>query len=305
MQIIHHLNSDKLPLQIPLALTIGNFDGVHLGHKKIISELKAQNLSTGILTFEPHPSEFFSDKKLEKFRLTSLAQKLKIFSDLGVDYVFVLPFNQQLAEVSAEDFVQKILVEKLHVKHLVVGYDFTFGKNREGNFEFLRKISQACGFNVSQVEALTENSEIISSSAIRKLISDEKVAAANKILGQNFSVCGFVTTGRKLASQLGFPTMNLAAKPQIIQPKFGVYRSAIFIPHLCRTFSSITNFGVKPTIDGNSEPIYETHIPRFYADCYGAKIHVELLDFVREEKKFNSLEELCRQINQDISTVQK
>lgn len=305
MQIIRHLNSSKLPLHEGLALTIGNFDGVHLGHQKIISQLKEQNLATGVLTFEPHPAEFFSGKKLQNFRLTSLAQKLKIFAELGVDYVFVLPFGTKLAKVSATDFVQKILVEKLCVKHLIVGYDFTFGKNREGNFELLQKMSQGCGFNVFQVAALMENSEIFSSSASRKLIAAGKIAEANKILGKNFAVSGFVANGRKLASQLGFPTMNLAAKPQIIQPKFGVYHSRIFIPHLRRAFNSITNFGVKPTIDGTSAPIYETHIPQFYADCYDKKISVELLDFIREEKKFASLDELRKQISQDISMILK
>ncbi len=287
-----------------LALTIGNFDGVHLGHDKIISEVKScaeeKNLLSAILTFEPHPVVFFNQEKTKNFNINSLSQKLKIFAEKKIDQVIVLPFSHKIAAIEAEDFIEQILVKALNVKHLSVGYDFTFGKDRKGNFQLLENAAKKFGFELKQISALKESDQIYSSSLIRKLISEGKIAEANKFLGHNFSICGNVVSGRKLANQLGFPTANLISKSHIIKPKFGVYKTSTFVPDLEEKFPSITNFGIKPTIGGDLNPLFETHILNFSGDLYGRKIEVEFLDFVREERKFASLDELKEQIRKDI-----
>lgn len=306
MKIIRGLNhiANNLP---PLALTIGNFDGVHLGHLKIIDEVKKiakeKKLSSAILTFEPHPISFLRPEKACDFRITSLAQKLKIFSEADIDYVITLPFNKNFSEISASDFVQKILVESLNVKHLTIGYDFTFGKNREGNFKLLEEFN----FDLTEILPVKNHEQTCSSSVIRKLLNEGKIAEANKILGRNFTISGLVNEGKKLASQLGFPTANLITKPQLIKPKSGVYKTKTFIPFLKKEFLSITNFGLKPTpyalrLTPNAY-LFETHIPNFSENIYGKKIIVEFIDFIREEKKFASMKELREQIAKDIKKI--
>ena len=306
MKIIRGLNhiANNLP---PLALTIGNFDGVHLGHLKIIDEVKKiakeKKLSSAILTFEPHPISFLRPEKACDFRITSLAQKLKIFSEADINYVITLPFNKNLSEILAQDFVQKILVEALNIKHLTIGYDFTFGKNREGNFKLLEEFN----FDLTEILPVKNHEQTCSSSVIRKLLNEGKIAEANKILGRNFTISGLVNEGKKLASQLGFPTANLITKPQLIKPKSGVYKTKTFIPFLKKEFLSITNFGLKPTpyalhLTPNAY-LFETHIPNFSENIYGKKIIVEFIDFIREEKKFASMKELREQIAEDIKKI--
>ncbi|OFW80553.1 MAG: hypothetical protein A2887_05270 [Alphaproteobacteria bacterium RIFCSPLOWO2_01_FULL_40_26] len=338
MKVIRNLKNCSKSIT-PLALTIGNFDGVHLGHSAILKQVKKiakeKNLASGILTFEPHPIAFLHPEKPGDFRITSLAQKLKIFHDEEIDLVIILPFNQKLSEISAPDFVQKILLETLNIKHLTIGYDFTFGKNREGNFKMLEKFDfghvanqlseksepliykgssslkmvrngdlRQSHFGLNEISPTKIANRTCSSSSIRKFITEGKISEANEILGRNFSITGIVNEGKKLASQLGFPTMNLAVKPHIIKPKFGVYKTRTFIPHLNQKFSSITNFGIKPTLhQDQDEPLFETNIPDFNKEIYGKKIHVEFLDFIREEKKFASLGELKQQIERDINQI--
>lgn len=310
MQIIRNLKQIKSPLP-PLALTIGNFDGVHLGHKKIIAEMQKvaaeKKLASAILTFEPHPISFFKPDNSQDFRIFNLAQKLRFFEKKGIDYVIILPFNKNLAEISAENFIKKILIEQLNLKHLTIGYDFIFGKNRQGNFQLLEKKSAELNFSLSEISAvkifLSDHSQACSSSVIRKLIGEGKIAEANKLLGKNFAVEAIVNEGKKLARTLGFPTINLKVKPHIIRPKFGVYKSQIFIPFLNQTFAAITNFGIKPTIDDSAEPIFESHILNFDQNLYGKKVRIELIDFIREEKKFSSITELKKQIERDLQQL--
>jgi riboflavin kinase / FMN adenylyltransferase len=306
MQIIRNLNQIKTALP-QLALTIGNFDGVHLGHLAIVSWVKKiakeKKLASAILTFEPHPISFFKANSPKDFHISSLAQKLKIFQEHQIDYVIILPFNQILSEISAENFIENILVKSLNLKHLTVGYDFTFGKNRQGNFQFLEKKSKVFDFGLSEISAVKNSQQNYSSSLVRRLISEGKIAEANICLSKNFTICGLINHGQKLATQLGFATANLKAKPHIIKPKFGVYKSSTFIPHLNKKFASITNFGIKPTACENLIPVFETHILNFSQNIYGKKIYVELLEFIRAEKKFLSLEDLKSQIARDIGAL--
>ena len=303
MQIIRNLNQIKISLP-DLALTIGNFDGVHLGHLQILSEVKKiakeKKLSSAVLTFEPHPITFLKADKPRDFRIGSLAQKLKIFKEQQIDFVIILPFNQKFSVISADDFIEEILAKILNVKHLTIGYDFIFGKNRQGNFQLLEEKSEKLGFDLSEISAVKIDEQTCSSSLIRKLIVDGKITEANKFLGRNFTIAGIVTNGRKLASQLGFPTANLVVKPHMMKLKFGVYKTETFILHLGKKFPSITNFGIKPTISGDSIQLFETHILNFNENLYGKKIFVEFIDFIRDEKKFSSIEELKKQILIDV-----
>lgn len=306
MKIIRNLKYISKPIP-PIALTIGNFDGVHLGHLQIFDQVKKiakdQKIASAVLTFEPHPTSLLRADKPKDFRITSLAQKLKIFAEQKIDYVFILPFNQDLANISAKSFIKDILIEGMNSKYLVVGYDFIFGKNREGNFQLLQDQAKNFDLELSEIPALKKSDQIYSSSLVRSLIAEGRIIEVNQFLGKNFTVVGVVNEGRKLASKIGFSTANIISKPHIIKPKFGVYKSKAFIPYMQKKFSSITNFGVKPTIDGISAPIYETHIFDFNQNIYGKKIEVELLDFIREEEKFSSVEALCEQIKRDIATL--
>lgn len=297
MKVIRNLKQ-KLP---PLVLTIGNFDGVHLGHQQIISQVrkiaKEKNLASAILTFEPHPVSFFNPQKARDFRITSLSQKIRIIKGEGVDYLIILPFNKNFSEISADDFATKILKGALNARHLVIGYDFTFGKNRQGNFRFLSE----SGFDLTEISPFKTNQQTCSSTVVRKYLADGKVDLAKQILGRNFSIDGIVVGGRKLAAQLGFPTANTNIKSHIIKPKFGVYKTRTLIPSLNAVFDSITNFGVKPTVDSSNKPIFETHIIGLDQKIYGKKIIVEFIDFIRDEKKFASIEELKVQIKSDLA----
>lgn len=303
MKIIRNLN--QIHHQLPqLVMTIGNFDGLHLGHMQIINEVKKianeKNIHSAILTFEPHPTKFFKTKNDGNFRLTSLAQKLRIFDEAQIDYVIILPFNQKLAEIEAQDFISKILIKKFNVSDLVIGYDFTFGKNRLGNFKMLESYK----LNLSEISPIKIDDKTCSSTLVRSLIAEGEIAKANKILGQNFTTEGLVISGKKLARQMNFPTANLKYKPHLIKPKFGVYKTSTFIPSLNQKFKSVTNFGFKPTFNNQSfEPIFETHIFDFNGDLYGQKIIVEFHDFIREEKKFSSLLELQKQIERDVKNA--
>jgi riboflavin kinase/FMN adenylyltransferase len=303
MQIIRNLNQIKTSFP-PLALTIGSFDGVHLGHESIINEVKKtakeKNILSAILTFEPHPDSFFKKDKAKDFRINSLSQKIKLLQKYDINYLIILPFNQNLANITASDFVENILLNSFNVKNLIIGYDFVFGKNREGNFEFLQEFSKKQRFELTKISELKNLEKTYSSSLIRALIKEGNIISANQILGKNFTIEGIVVEGKKLASKLGFPTANLISKPHIIKPKFGVYKTTTFIPHLNKKFNSITNFGVKPTFDDNKIAIYETHIPNFNANLYNKKIEIEFIDFIREEKKFASIEDLKNQIAQDL-----
>ncbi len=303
MKIIRSINKINLPKQI--ALTIGNFDGLHLGHLEIIQKVKKiakeKNIASAILTFEPHPLEFLRPEKNKDFRIGNLAQKLKNLIAENLDYIIILPFNEKLASLDASSFIDDILVKNLKVKDLIIGYDFVFGKNREGSFKLLEEKSKKLNFNLHEIPAIKNQDYTCSSTIIRSLILQGKIKEANQILGRNFSISSRVVNGKKLAKQIGFPTANLKVNPYIIKPKFGVYKTSTYIPFLKQKFSSITNFGIRPTVENNDQnPIFETHILNFNQEIYGKKIIVEFLDFIREEKKFDSIDDLKRQITADV-----
>lgn len=291
-----------------LCLTIGNFDGVHLGHQAIISRLieisQQKNLASAIMTFEPHPLAFFNENKKIDFRISTLKQKIKILQKFKIDYLILQNFNNNFAQLSADFFIKNILENTLSIKHLLVGYDFTFGKNRQGNFKDLERANFFLE-EINPIKIEIGNQHLTcSSSLVRSLLKSGDIKNANKVLGKNFAIEGQVIHGQKLARKLGFPTLNLICKAQQIKPKFGVYKSFVKINNSDKKLLSITNFGIKPTItDNESQPLFETHIINFNHDLYGEKVIIEIEDFIREEKKFSSVEDLKNQINLDIVSL--
>jgi riboflavin kinase/FMN adenylyltransferase len=291
-----------------LCLSIGNFDGIHLGHQSIISQLKETskkyNLPCAIMTFEPHPLAYFNQNKKTDFRITTLKQKIKILEKHKIDYLILQNFNKNFSELSADFFIRNILEKTLNVKYLTIGYDFTFGKNRQGNFKDL----ELAKFNLCEITPVKINiasqEYTCSSSLVRSLLKSGNIDQANKILGHNFAIENTVIQGKKLAKTLGYPTANQICKPQQIQPKFGVYESLVKLANHKNKMLAITNFGLKPTIFNNlSQPLFETHILNFEENLYNKKITVELIRFIRNEIKFSSIEELKNQINLDITNL--
>jgi len=307
MILIRNLN--QISQQIPaIALTIGNFDGVHLAHQKIIAKTheiaKKNRLKTALLTFEPHPIIFLNKNNpnfSKNFRIYSLANKIRILQNYNLDYLLILNFNNYLSQLSHNNFVEDILIDKFNTKSLIVGYDFTFGKNRQGNFKTLENYD----FDLHEISPIKfDNDLTISSSQARNFIKNGEIKKLNLILGKNYQIEGMVVKGNQIGHKIGFATANLLTKPHLILPKFGVYKTKIFIPKMQKTFSGITNFGIKPTINqNNSQPIFETHIFDFNQDIYGQKIVVIFEDFIRDEMKFINLEHLKQQIQLDISSI--
>lgn len=304
MKLIRSLNN--LKLTEPLCLTIGNFDGFHLGHQKIISNIKSlcakHNYKSAILTFEPHPYSFFKKENNKKFRISSLSQKLQYIKDSNIDYAIILPFNSNLSQISANNFINEILVNKLNTKHIIIGYDFVFGKNRSGNINTL--IDNSLNrYIVKQINVINKNNEICSSSNIRENIISGKIDIANNLLNKYFTINSRIISGQKIARNIGYKTANFIVPLNIIKPKYGVYHTKTFIYKLNKEYNSITNFGIKPTINNICHELCETHIPNFDSDIYNCKISTKFIKFIREEKKFNNIEELKEQISRDLSYI--
>jgi riboflavin kinase/FMN adenylyltransferase len=309
MILIRNLN--QINHQLPkLALTIGNFDGVHLAHHKIIEKTqeiaRKNNLSSALLSFEPHPILFLNKNKSDfnhDFRITNLANKINLLKKYNLDYIIILPFNNNLSSIKANNFIEDILINKFNVKSLIIGYDFTFGKGREGNFKTLENYN----FDLHEINPIkifdkNHNEITISSSLARQYLKNGEIKLLNQILGHNFAIDGIVVEGKKIARELGFKTANINHKINLIKPKFGVYKTQTFIYDENKFYNSITNFGIKPTFDNSSlKPLFETHLLDFSKNLYHKKIRVEFLDFIRDEKKFSSIEELKKQIKIDIN----
>jgi riboflavin kinase/FMN adenylyltransferase len=309
MILIRNLN--QINHQLPkLALTIGNFDGVHLAHQKIIEKTqeiaRKNNLSSALLSFEPHPILFLNKNKSDfnhDFRITNLANKINLLKKYNLDYIIILPFNNNLSSIKANNFIEDILINKFNVKSLVIGYDFTFGKGREGNFKTL----ESYNFDLHEINPIkifdkNHNEITISSSLARQYLKNGEIKSLNQILRHNFAIDGIVVEGKKIAGELGFKTANINHKINLIKPKFGVYKTQTFIYDENKFYNSITNFGIKPTFNNSSlKPLFETHLLDFSKNLYHKKIRVEFLDFIRDEKKFSSIEELKKQIKIDIN----
>ncbi|MBL6665267.1 MAG: bifunctional riboflavin kinase/FAD synthetase [Rickettsiales bacterium] len=288
-----------------LSATIGNFEGIHLGHEKLIhntiKKAKEQNLQSAIITFEPHPASYFAKDQNKNIKIFSLSQKLKLLKEkYQIDYVIILNFNTKFANIEPTDFIEETLIKNLNIKHLTIGYDFTFGHNKSGNAALLQKYFQ---HNLDQIKKVEINNQICSSSNIRQSIQEGNIKKANQLLNKNYSISGIISSNNKLGQTIGFKTANLILNNHCIKPKFGVYKTLTTIHHLGKTLPSITNFGIRPTVENSKKEIFETHILHFDHNIYNQKITVEFLDFIRDEKRFNNIDELKKQIKNDITKI--
>ena len=282
-------------------VALGNFDGMHKGHQHVILSAKKIALATGAslaaLTFEPHPISVFSPSH-PPFRLTSLEQKASLMASLGVQFLYVVPFNLSFSRMSAETFITDILVKQLNACHVVAGYDFIFGYQRLGNAALLEACAKQYPFGFTQTEAISDPKTpdiAYSSTQVRQLIAQGKVSQVPPILGRYFSIAGQVCEGNKKGRTLGFPTANLALG-ESIRPRFGVYATLVHLDG--RTYPAVANIGCKPTL-GIHEPQLEVHLFDFDQSIYNRYIEVELRAFIREEMRFHSLTELQKHITQD------
>jgi riboflavin kinase/FMN adenylyltransferase len=281
------------------AVAIGNFDGVHRGHRALISEAQAQAKAKGapsaVMVFEPHPREFFQPTE-PQFRLTSLTRKLVLFKKLGIDIAFVEPFNAELAAISAEAFIERVLVAGLGVVHVVIGYDFYFGNKRGGNPEMMVRAGEDLGFGVTVMPPIAEAGEAFSSSEIRLHLAQGDVKGAAHMLGETWRVAGKVVGGAKRGTGLGFPTANVPM-PRGTTLGHGIY--AVRAHFDGSAHNGAAYLGTRPTFD-DGMPVLEVFLFDFAGDLYGREMEIEFVGFVRGDRKFHSSEELVAQMRKDI-----
>lgn len=283
----------------PLALSLGMFDGVHRGHQSIISEIvsigKEKNLKPAVLTFWPHPRLVFNPNDDLKL-LNTIEEKSELIERFGIHHLFLQEFNEDFRNLTGEEFVKKILVDKLNVKYLIIGYDHVFGKNRSGNFELLEKLAPEFGFQVEQMEAVNIHNDHISSTKIRNALLEGKIKEANEMLGYHYPVSGTVVDGKKLGRNIGYPTANIQVDSIKLLPKKGAYIVDVFVKE--QHYKGMLSIGTNPTVNGDSLTI-EVYILDFDQDIYGEKITVHFRDFLHEEIKFESLEKLIERLDED------
>lgn len=294
---------ENIPQNEGFVVTQGTFDGVHLGHqhvlKQVVNIAKEYKKPSLLITFYPHPRLVINPNDSTIKMLSSIEEKAKNILDMGIDYVLVLSFTHEISQYSPEKFVQEILVSKLNVKCMVVGYDHRFGKNRSGGFAELTQFSQKFNFQVAEIPASEIDEIAVSSTRIRKAIANGNLNEATELLGKPYTLTGVVVEGQKLGRQLGYPTANFSIdEPHKLIPPNGVYLG--FVTILETKYKIMLNIGVRPTVDGTRQTI-EAHIIDFNEDIYNQKFTIFLVQFLREEIRFNGLEALKIQLQKDES----
>ncbi len=280
--------------------TIGNFDGVHLGHQAVFRELirraRSQGLPATVVTFEPQPQEWFAPESAPA-RITRLREKLEAIGACGMDQVLVLEFNPQLAAMEAEAFTRRILARDLGVRHLLVGDDFRFGRGRRGDFALLRRLGGELGFGVSDLHTIRHAQDRVSSTRIRRALADGDLDTAHALLGRPYRIAGRVGHGHKRGRRIGFPTANLDLRRRV-SPVRGVF--AVRVHGLGETpWPGVANVGDRPVLKGDARFLLEVHLFDFAGDLYGRHLQVELVQRLRDERPFDSFESLRRQIELD------
>lgn len=307
MIIIEDINKITKPYKNAV-ITIGNFDGVHLGHQalfhNLIEKAIALNGTSIAMTFEPHPIKVLK-KNNHPPLITLYEQKVELIEKAGLDVLICLPFTQEFAAIPPKEFVEDILVKRIGIKAIVVGEDYTFGKNREGNLGLLKTLGNQCGFQVIVIKEFHISKtypERISSTRIRELVMAGKVAESQKLLGRYYQIRGKVEIGRDRGGKLlGFPTANINLYDEL-SPKIGVY--AVTVECKGEKFKGVANIGYSPTFDDHVFTV-EAHLLDFKENLYGQKIRVNFIDRLRDEKKFSNISELSEQITKDIIKARK
>ena len=296
MKIYHQL-ADFHPPQYSV-VTSGTFDGVHLGHQKILGRLKElaarKQGETVLLTYWPHPRLILQPEDKSLRLLTTLSEKVKLLEEMGVDHLIILPFTKELSQMSSDEFIRDILLDKIQTKTLVIGYDHKFGKNREGSFEYLQSHSHLFGFAIEEISRQDVDDLGVSSTKIRTALAQGDIATANKYLGRPYDLSGQVVKGQQIGRSLGFPTANIQiAEDYKLLPRDGAY--AVHAEVNSIRYKAILNIGDRPTVDGQKKTI-EAHLIDFEGDLYGQELRVYFQEFLREEKKFESLDALKNQL---------
>ncbi|MFW5957727.1 MAG: bifunctional riboflavin kinase/FAD synthetase [Desulfosalsimonas sp.] len=307
MKIIH--GTDEITESFENAVVaIGNFDGVHLGHQAILNQVlekaKEINGTSVAITFDPHPVKVLGNNGSPPL-ITVLEQKIELIQHLGFDVLVCIPFDRSFAELTAYEFLEEILVKKIGMKAIVIGRDYTFGKNRKGNVAFLQQYAEKYGFEVivpDWVPVLPESTERVSSTRIREIIEQGRVSDAKPLLGRHYQLRGKVDRGRDRGGRkLGFPTANLRIHDELC-PKTGVY--AVTVETSFGFYQGVANIGYSPTFDDHIFTV-EVHLLDFSGDLYNKKIRVNFIERIRGEKKFSGIEELSEQISRDIETARR
>ncbi|MDX1699655.1 MAG: bifunctional riboflavin kinase/FAD synthetase [Melioribacteraceae bacterium] len=303
MQIIDSINVPFDPKNS--VVTVGTFDGIHIGHVEIINKLRIiseeQNLTSIIVTFFPHPRTVVN-KGNDIRLLTPLEEKKKLLSEMGIDYLYVINFTEEFSKKTYKEFFDEILLNKVSARHLVIGYDHKFGKDRDGNINKLVAYTEENKMGISIVGPKEIGNETVSSTKIRNALLNGELDAANKMLGRSYSIHGKVVEGKKRGRTLGFPTANIEMSDKNkLLPKNGVYFVKVQLTN--KQYFGVTNIGLRPTFNNAVEPIAEVHILDFDENIYGERIDLKIISRIRDEKKFADKFELEKQIKIDVSKV--
>jgi len=288
-------------LTSPIACGLGNFDGVHLGHQKLIKELlkqsKIRGLESAILTFEPHPTKILQPEKTDPLIMT-LKQKENVIKSFGIDNLIFAPFTRDFSKINYKDFIKDILIKKCRIKTIVVGFNYRFGNMGEGNAAILKEVCGKEGIDTIIIPPVTYEGKVVSSSLIRSLIMDGNVKKAGEFMDRPFSIEGTVVYGDARGRRLGFPTANVSYSPDIVLPAHGVY--ATLVIWQSRTLKGVTNIGTKPTFNKNQTTL-EVHIFNFNEQIYGETLEVVFVEKIRSEIRFETPSELINQVKKDFA----
>jgi riboflavin kinase/FMN adenylyltransferase len=297
------LGSDEPPRGS--VLSIGNFDGVHIGHQAVLRHVVARGAELGTtgaaLTLEPHPVKLLRPREAPRL-VTTLPQRLQLIERTGIGATLVVPFTRQLARSSAEDFVREVLVRRLAIREVYIGANFRFGADRGGDVELLRGMGRELGFVAESAPTVEHGGAVVSSTRVRQTLADGRVGEAAGLLGRYSFVDGEVLEGKRLGRRLGFPTLNIGWENELV-PSKGVYVTAVHIPSFMRTFPSVTNIGVRPTLYENSHVTMECHLLNFTADVYRERVRLFFLERLRDELHFASTTKLMVQIKDDVAAA--
>ena len=300
MKIITRL--DELNINERTALAMGKFDGIHLGHKKLLNMIldqKQDGLKAAVFTFEPSPEEFFVGHTVRQ--LFTREEKRRAFEKMGIDILIEFPLTAATAATPPEDFVRTILIEDLKAVYIAAGTDVSFGDKGRGDQYLLRNMSKELGFELCLIDKVMLDGQEVSSTRVRNVVADGDMPLVKRLLGNDYSVSGIVEHGKHLGTTIGVPTVNVLPPDNKLMPPFGVYKSTVIIDE--KSYSGMTNIGRKPTVSDSNKVGVETYIYDFDEDVYGKYIEVRLLEFMRPEMKFDSVELLKAQIHSDIETA--
>lgn len=304
MRITHGLQPSGSPASAPHAVTIGNFDGLHRGHQAMLARLKEEAAKRGlpscVLTFEPHPREFFAPAQAPA-RLSSLREKSELIEAAGIDRLHVCRFNQRFSSLSPDEFIRQVLVNSLDARWLLVGDDFRFGARRAGDFALLKEAGARLGFEVESLPTVSVEGKRASSTAVREALAAGDMQHAHELLGRPYSITGHVMHGNKLGRQIGFPTANIQLQHN--RPPL----SGIFAVEICglngAPLQGVASLGTRPTVHENGNPTLEVFIFDFRDDLYGRRLRVDFLEKLRDEEKYPDLDALINQINRDVDNA--